>query len=93
MWTPENRPKYNRDHLTYPSDLTDDEWAYVAPLIPPPRPGGGKRRIDMPAVMEHVDTGQLLQDIIQCEELHMACDHHSLDMYDTMRTRLAGVSL
>src|SRR5712675_994325 len=30
MWTLENRPKYNRDHLRYPSDLTDDEWAYVA---------------------------------------------------------------
>ena len=25
MWTHENRPKYNRDHLRYPSDLTDDE--------------------------------------------------------------------
>src|ERR1700756_4664919 len=51
MWTLENRPKYNRDHLRYPSDLTDDEWAYVAPLIPPPKPGGGKRRTDMRAVM------------------------------------------
>jgi len=45
MWTLENRPKYNRDHLRrYPSDLTDDEWAYVAPLIPPAKPGSGKRR-------------------------------------------------
>jgi len=51
MWTLENRPKYNRDHLRYPSDLTDEEWAYVAPLIPPPKPGGGKRRTDMRAVM------------------------------------------
>jgi len=54
MWTLENRPKYNRDHLRYPSDLTDDEWAYVAPLIPPPKPGGGKRRTDMRAVMNAV---------------------------------------
>ena len=46
MWTHENRPKYNRDHLRYPSDLTDDEWAYVEPLIPPAKPGGGKRRTD-----------------------------------------------
>ena len=38
MWTHENRPKYNRDHLRYPSDLTDDEWAYVEPLIPPAKP-------------------------------------------------------
>jgi transposase len=29
MWTDKNRAKYNRDHLRYPSDLTDDEWAYV----------------------------------------------------------------
>src|SRR6266852_688362 len=54
MWTLEHRPKYNRDHLRYPSDLTDDEWAYVAPLIPPPKPGGGKRRTDMRAVMNGV---------------------------------------
>ena len=54
MWTLENRPKYNRDHLRYPSDLTDDEWACVAPLLPPPKPGGGKRRTDMRAVMNAV---------------------------------------
>jgi hypothetical protein len=54
MWTLENRAKYNRDHLRYPSDLTDDEWACVAPLIPPPKPGGGKRRTDMRAAMNAV---------------------------------------
>src|SRR5580704_15691698 len=54
MWTHENRPKYNRDHLRYPSDLTDDEWAYVEPLIPPARHGGGKRRVDIRAVMNGV---------------------------------------
>ena len=27
MWTTENRPRYNRDWLRYPSDLTDEEWA------------------------------------------------------------------
>jgi hypothetical protein len=51
MWTQENRPRYNRDHLRYPSDLTDEEWAAIAPLIPSPRPGGGKRRTDMRAVV------------------------------------------
>src|SRR5215469_4108782 len=54
MWTQENRSKYNRDHLRYPSDLTDDEWAYVEPLIPPAKPGGGKRRTDMRAVLNGV---------------------------------------
>src|SRR5208282_1292554 len=54
VWTDKNRAKYNRDHLRYPSDLTDDEWAYVEPLIPPARRGGGKRRTDMRAVMNGV---------------------------------------
>src|ERR1035438_2148479 len=51
MWTQKNRPRYDRDYLRYPSDLTNEEWAVVAPLIPPPRPGGGKRRTDMRAVV------------------------------------------
>ena len=35
MWTSENRLKYNRDKLRYPSDLTDDEWSHIEPIIPP----------------------------------------------------------
>jgi transposase len=35
MWTAQNRRRYDRSQLRYPSDLTDDEWAHVAPLIPP----------------------------------------------------------
>src|ERR1700758_2119658 len=54
LWTDKNRAKYDRDHLRYPSDLTGDEWAYVEPLIPPARRGGGKRRVDMRAVMNGV---------------------------------------
>jgi len=52
MWTDENRALYNRDHLRYPSDLTDEEWALVEPLIPPGKPGGGKRRVDMRSVVD-----------------------------------------
>jgi transposase len=51
MWTQKNRPRYNRDHLRYPSDVTDEEWAVVAPLIPPARSGGRKRGTDMRAVV------------------------------------------
>jgi Putative transposase of IS4/5 family (DUF4096) len=54
LWTDKNRAKYSRDHLRYPSDLTDDEWAHVERLIPPARRGGGKRRTDMRAVMNGV---------------------------------------
>jgi transposase len=51
MWTTENRPRYNRDKLRYPSDLTDKEWAQVAPLIPPARRGGNRRHVDVREVM------------------------------------------
>jgi hypothetical protein len=27
MWTPQNRKRYDRSQLRYPSDLTDAEWA------------------------------------------------------------------
>jgi hypothetical protein len=55
MWTQKNQPRYDSDHLRYPSDLTDEEWAVVAPLIPPPRPGGGK-----PAPAEEQAAGRRL---------------------------------
>jgi hypothetical protein len=32
MWTSENRGRYDRSRLRYPSDLTDDEWAQIEPL-------------------------------------------------------------
>ena len=35
MWTSENRGRYDRSRLRHPSDLTDEEWALVEPLIPP----------------------------------------------------------
>lgn len=47
MWTLENRERYNRDHLRYPSDVTEEEWAAIAPLIPPARRGGRKRSVNV----------------------------------------------
>jgi transposase len=37
MWTNENRPRYERKGQRYQSDLTDEEWALVEPLLPPER--------------------------------------------------------
>jgi len=54
MWTAENRPRYNRDNLRYPSDLTDAEWALIEPLIAPGKRGGGKRRVNIRAVVNGV---------------------------------------
>jgi transposase len=46
MWTHENRGRYDRSKLRYPSDLTDEEWALIAPLIPPAKRGGNKRTVN-----------------------------------------------
>ena len=51
MWTKENRARYDRSKLRYPTDLTDEEWSLVEPLIPPARSGGSKRRVDMRQVV------------------------------------------
>src|SRR5258708_32848694 len=40
--------------LRYPSDLTDDEWAYVEPLIPPAKRGGNKRHVEVREVMNGI---------------------------------------
>ena len=47
MWTNENRGRYDRSKLRYPSDLTDEEWAFIAPVIPPAKRGGGKRTVSV----------------------------------------------
>src|SRR6476620_9902063 len=54
MWTTENRHRYDRDKLRYPSDLTDAEWQLIKPLIPPAKRGGGKRTVDMREVVNGV---------------------------------------
>jgi transposase len=51
MWTSKNRGRYDRSKLRYPSDLTDDEWRLVEPLIPPGKTGGGKRTVIMREVV------------------------------------------
>jgi putative transposase len=47
MWAVENRGRYNRDHLRYPSDVTAEEEVEVAALIAPARRGGRKRRVNI----------------------------------------------
>src|SRR5512144_87328 len=42
-----------RTRKPYPTDLTDEQWAIVEPMIPPPRTqhGGTPRRVDMREVI------------------------------------------
>ena len=47
----ENRGRYDRSCLRYPSDLTDAEWDLIGPLIPPCKRGGRQRRVDLREVV------------------------------------------
>lgn len=54
MWKPEHRKAAQRHGLRYESDLTDEEWALVAPLIPPARRGGRKRKANVREVLNGI---------------------------------------
>ena len=54
MWTAADRERYGRDGQRYPSDLTDEEWSFIGPLIPAAKRGGNKRTIDVRAVLNGV---------------------------------------
>jgi len=38
----------------YPTDLTDDEWRVLEPLIPPAKPGGRPRGVDPREIMNAI---------------------------------------
>ena len=54
MWTPDHRRAADRRGLRYPSDLTDAEWALVAPLIRPAKRGGRPRSVDVREVLNAI---------------------------------------
>jgi len=54
MWKPEHRRSTARKGLRYPNDLTDEEWALVAPQIPPSKRGGRRREIDVREVLNAI---------------------------------------
>lgn len=53
-WDDIAREEYKRVGLGYPSDLTDREWALIAPFIPPAKTGGRKRTTDMRRVVDAI---------------------------------------
>ena len=54
MWTKEARIHHAPREERYPSDVSDAEWALIAPMIPPQRQGGRRRETDMRDVMNAV---------------------------------------
>jgi transposase len=51
MWTTENRARYHRDKLRYPSDLTEEEGAPIEPFLPRAQRGGRKRSVHVREVL------------------------------------------
>src|SRR5450432_3558988 len=54
MWTPTHRETYKRVGGRYQSYLTEEEWALLEPLIPPPQSGGRPRGTDMREAMNAI---------------------------------------
>lgn len=46
-WTETTREQYERKGLRYASDCTDEEWAMIAPFMPPPSRVGRPRETDL----------------------------------------------
>ncbi len=53
-WDDTARLEHRRRCVRYPSDLTDREWALLAPMLPPARPGGRPRTTCLREVMNAI---------------------------------------
>ena len=53
-WTEITRGQYQRDHLRYASDTTDEEWKVIAPHLPPPADCGRTRETDLREVVNSI---------------------------------------
>jgi putative transposase len=53
-WDDIARHDHRRVCARYPSDMTDREWAIIAPLLPPARSGGRPRTVDLRAVLDAI---------------------------------------
>ena len=50
-WTETTRPHYERRRPRYASDMTDEEWGLIAPLMPSPNRIGRPRKTDLREVV------------------------------------------
>ncbi len=53
-WTETARRRYCRDELRYASNLTDAEWALLAPFMPAPAPRGRPRSVSLRVIVEAI---------------------------------------
>ena len=85
MWTKGNRGRYDRSKLRYPSDVTNEEWALIEPLISPAKGGGKTRKV----VMREVVNGLMFVLSMGCQWRAIPKD---LPPKSTVNLPLFGVS-
>ena len=80
MWTAKNRGRYDRSKLRYPSDLTDDEWAHVEPLIQPAvsiRQGGMRlERLAQVCLRDMEDLTNIFERGVELELAQLVVHRH-----------------
>jgi transposase len=54
VWTKQNRGRYDRRGQRYPSDLTNEEWAILEPLLPVRKGSGGQRMYSLREIMNGI---------------------------------------
>ena len=54
MWTDSARRQYQRSGTRYASDLTDEEFALIEPMLPKAKRGGRRRRTDLREVLNAI---------------------------------------
>ena len=54
VWTPKNRPRYDRRGQRYPSDLTNEEWEVLGPHLPVAQGQGRPRDYSLREVMNGI---------------------------------------
>ena len=69
-WNETTRGKYKRDSARYESDLSDEEWNIVEPLLPPPSKLGRRRAADLrqicDAIQHMLSAGRRRRAIPKC---------------------------
>ena len=91
--------KKNREG--YPTDLTDKQWSIIAPFIPPPKPGGRPRAVEIREVLNAIfyvvksgcDWRMLPHDFPQWKIVYHYFDAWKKDgtwkrIHDTLRGKL-----
>jgi len=65
-WTELTRTQYERGGGRYASDLTDAEWALIAPFLPGPKHVGRPRTTKLRSYCVRVSSVQAIVASVQC---------------------------